>query len=327
MARWHDVSRLAFARDELSFFSESARERARRRAPPRPGAPARRASPLACSLAPKLGLVSLTCSLPASRRLPPRGPPRTARRTGWSARRTRRGTPGTARLCRRGVGVDRAGAGHHAHSWYPHAHGLNRRSSRPGRCSTAGTPPPPRAGRGRPAGRLARRRSLSGNGIRGAVRFRSRSRRRRGASRPGDEAPGRRASWKSAEGSPDDVSTSSSRRDREHPSSRRAADATGDVVVRARAVHRGGEIREKWIPAQPHASLRLGHTGPPLNASPGVSPGGPRTPRGASVASRTGTRVPTVGGEREPHRDGRERCDYNTTEGSNCGNNDESRLT
>ena len=27
---------------------------------------------------------------------------------------------------------------------------------------------------------------------------------------------------------------------------------------------------------------------------------------------------------RTTHRDGRERCDYNTTEGSNCGNNDES---
>ena len=90
----------------------------------------------------------------------------------------------------------------------------------------------------------------------------------------------------------------------------------------ARGSPRWGDPREVDS-AQPHASLRLGHTGPPLNASPGVSPGGPRTPRGASVASRTGTRVPTVGGEREP-RIATAESGVTTTVGSNCGNNDES---
>ena len=90
----------------------------------------------------------------------------------------------------------------------------------------------------------------------------------------------------------------------------------------ARGSPRWGDPREVDS-AQSHASLRLGHAGPPLNASPGVSPGGPRTPRGASVASRTGTRVPTVGGEREP-RIATAESGVTTTEGSNCGNDDES---
>ena len=123
-----DVSRLAFARDELSFFSESAPERARRARSAAPGAPARRASPLACSLAPKLGLVSPTCSLPASRRLSAArsssdGASNRMERSSYSARHAgHRPTLSAALAC------SMSWCQHHAHSWYPHAHGLNRRS-------------------------------------------------------------------------------------------------------------------------------------------------------------------------------------------------------
>ena len=140
----------------------------------------------------------------------------------------------------------------------------NRGPSRPGRCSTARSPPP-RAGRGgRRPPRGAKRQPETGFRSRGS----SGSRRRRRRLRPGGRGAGTSRMWKS-QGHPT-MSHELVRRDREHPSSRRAADATRAVVVRARAVHRRGDPREvdsrsRTLPS-PRSRARS-------NTSLGVSPG------------------------------------------------------
>ena len=167
-------------------------------------------------------------------------------------------------------------------------------------------------GRGRPTSRLVRRRSLSGNGIRGAVRFRSRSRRRRRRLR----ARGTRRR---------DVAHRGNRR-KGHPtmSPRARRVATASTLPAAgprtrRELSSSERARFTAVGRSERSGFRAAARLPsPRSRGPASQRLARSLARGSAHAARCLGRVahrnprPNCGRRaRTTHRDGRERCDYN----------------